>query len=267
MEGCSPVPSKRPVTHGTNVSPLQLAVAFVTADACSCIIDPFVVLPQALKLTLDDMSVTTASYALERSDTSTLEIGYTKYSETPTIVEPGMDAEAEAEAEERGRFKRRRMSSHSPLRAASPSRGHERDSGSRHRHHHRNHHRDSESASMTPPPAAQKKQRRRSDAEPDHTFRGRARNRSGSRERTGSPIFEDDDDGASEIANASEAEVRELRKRAQPPSRPREAEEEEGELRRQKSYPNLYRKDSKGEMEKEKVAAKRPHPLRQQLPG
>jgi hypothetical protein len=121
---------------------------------------------------------------------------------------------------------------------------------------------------MTPPPAAQKKQRRRSDAEPDHTFRGRARNRSGSRERTGSPIFEDDDDdGASEIANASEAEVRELRKRAQPPSRPREAEEEEGELRRQKSYPNLYRKDSKGEMEKEKVAAKRPHPLRQQLPG
>lgn len=71
----------------------------------------------------------------------------------------------------------------------------------------------------------------------------------------------------SEIANASEAEVRELRKRAQPPSRPREAEEEEGELRRQKSYPNLYRKDSKGEMEKERIETQRPHPLRQQLSG
>lgn len=106
------------------------------------------------------------------------------------------------------------------------------------------------------PPTAPKKLRRRSDAEPDHTFRGRVRNRSGSRERTGSPIFEDED--------VSEEEVRELRKRAQPPSRPRvEAEEDEVELRRQRSYPNLYRKDSKGEAEK--VEAKGPHPLRQEL--
>lgn len=173
------------------------------------------------------------------------------YSSIPVIIEP----EADPEAEERGRLKRRRMSSHSPPRATSPSRGHERDSGSRHRHHHRHHRRDSESASMTPP-AASKKQRRRSDAEPDHTFRGRVRNRSGSRERTGSPIFEDDD--------ASEGEVRVLRKRAQPPSRPRaEAEDVEVELRRQRSYPNLYRKDSKGDATK--VETKSPHPLRQEL--
>lgn len=111
---------------------------------------------------------------------------------------------------------------------------------------------------MTPPPvaAAQKKQRRRSDAEPDHTFRGRARNRSGNRERSNSPIVEDDD--------VSVEEVRELRKRAQPPSRPRvDKEQDEGELRRQRSYPNLYRKDSKGEAEKHDT--KRPHPLRQEL--
>jgi hypothetical protein len=115
---------------------------------------------------------------------------------------------------------------------------------------------------MTPPPTIQKKQRRRSDAEPDHTFRGRARNRSGSRERTDSPIFEDDDVSAE--ANPSEAEVRELRRRAPPPSRPRvEAEEDEGELRRQRSYPNLYRKDSKDEAER--IDSKRPHPLRQEL--
>ena len=204
------------------------------------------------------MSVTTASYASERSDTHEVEGEHATYYNIPIIVEPS----AETDAEERGRLKRRRLSSHSPPRAASPSRGHDRDSGSRHRHHHRNHHRDSESASMTPPPTVQKRQRRRSDAEPDHTFRGRARNRSGRRERTDSPIFEDDH--VSEEANPSEAEVRELRKRAQPPSRPRaEAEENEGELRRQRSYPNLYRKDSKGETEK--VESKHPHPLRQEL--
>ncbi|KAJ4987915.1 hypothetical protein SVAN01_06645 [Stagonosporopsis vannaccii] len=198
------------------------------------------------------MSVTTASYVPERSERRDYMEEHAAFSSIPIIVEP----DAETDAEERGRLKRRRMSSHSPARAASPSRGHERDSGSRHRHHHRHHHRDSESASMTPP-AASKKQRRRSDAEPDHTFRGRVRNRSGSRERTGSPIFEDDD--------TSEEEVRVLRKRAQPPSRPRAeaAEEDEVELRRQRSYPNLYRKDSKGETAK--TEAKGPHPLRQEL--
>lgn len=197
------------------------------------------------------MSVTTASYAPERSERSDFLEEHATYSSIPTIVEP----DADTEAEERGRLKRRRMSSHSPPRAASPSRGHDRDSGSRHRHHHRHHHRESESASMTPP-AASKKQRRRSDAEPDHTFRGRVRNRSGSRERTGSPIFEDDD--------TSEEEVRGLRKRAPPPSRPRaEPEQDETELRRQRSYPNLYRKDSKGETAK--IETKGPHPLRQEL--
>jgi hypothetical protein len=199
------------------------------------------------------MSVTTASYVPDHPDGSVFEEEHATYQNIPTVVEP------DAEAEERGRLKRRRMSSHSPPRAASPSRGHDRDSGSRHRHHHRNHHRDSESASMTPPPSVQKKQRRRSDAELDHTFRGRARNRSGSRERTGSPIFEDDD--------ASEEEVRELRKRAQPPSRPRaDGEAEKGELRRRRSYPNLYikeRRDSKDEAET--TGPKRPHPLRQEL--
>lgn len=193
------------------------------------------------------MLVTTASHAAERPNNNKIEVEHAICQNVPTIVEP------EAEADERGRLKRRRMSSHSPARAASPSRGHDRDSGSRHRHHHRHHHRDSESASMTPPPSVPKKQRRRSDAEPDHTFRGRARNRSGSRECTGSPILEDDD--------LSEEEVREVRKRAQPPSRPRtDVKEDEGELRRQRSHLNLFRKDSKGEAD-----IKRPHPLRQEL--
>jgi hypothetical protein len=65
----------------------------------------------------------------------------------------------------------------------------------------------------------------------------------------------------------SEEEVREIRKRAQPPSRPRaDVEVDESELRRQRSYPNLYtkeRKDSKGETEA--AGPKRPHPLRQEL--
>ena len=202
------------------------------------------------------MSLTTASYPPEHPDRTTEQEDHAALQDVPVIIES--DADADTEAEERGRLKRRRKSSHSPPRAASPSRGHDRDSGSRHRHHRRNFHRDSESASMTPPPGAygQKKQRRRSDAEPDHTFRGRARNRSGSRERTGSPIFEDDD--------ASEEEVRELRRRAQPPSRPRaDIEEDEVELRRQRSYTKLHRKDSKGEGQKGE--SKRPHPLSQEL--
>jgi hypothetical protein len=85
----------------------------------------------------------------------------------------------------------------------------------------------------------QKKARRRSDAEPDHTFRGRARNRS----RTRSPILEGEGVGA-----GSDGEMKRFRKRSQPPSR--HGEEDRGEVRRQRSFPNMYkeeRRDSKAE--------------------
>lgn len=129
-------------------------------------------------------------------------------------------------SEPRGRLKRRRVPSHSPLRAPSPSRGHDRDSGSRHRHHYRKHHRASSSSSISPPPFA-KKNRRRSDAEPDHTLRGRARNRSRSRNRTRSPIPEGDEGERSH------------RKRSPPPSRHRS--ESAVHARRRRSLPNLYK--------------------------
>ncbi|OAL47980.1 hypothetical protein IQ07DRAFT_109506 [Pyrenochaeta sp. DS3sAY3a] len=161
----------------------------------------------------------------------------------PLIIEP----EADLDTEERGRLKRRRHSSHSPRRASSPSRGHDRTSGSRYRQHHRKHHRPSSpSSSVSPPTSLQKKSRRRSDAEPDHTFRGRVRNRSGSRGRTESPILEDDDDDRGAVDGG-----RKTRKRSAPPSRPRlNAKDESNDIRRQRSYPNLYiedRRDSKGE--------------------
>jgi hypothetical protein len=148
-------------------------------------------------------------------------------------------AESEAEAEERGRLKRRRQHSHSPRRASSPSRGHDRISGSRYREHHRKHHRPSSpSSSISPPTAALKKTRRRSDAEPDHTFRGRMRNRSSSRGRTRSPILEGEDD--------DQQGLRAVRKRSQPPSRHQRAEGEEGnELRRQRSYHKLHGEDGR----------------------
>lgn len=134
----------------------------------------------------------------------------------------------------RGRLKRRRLSSHTPPRAASPSRGHERDSGSRHRHHYRKHQRASSTSSTfieTPP--SMKKNRRRSDAEPDHTFRGRVRNREGSRSR--SPLVEGE-----EVREKEEERV--VRKRSQPPSRGRDGQEDvENALRRLRSYPNMYR--------------------------
>jgi hypothetical protein len=141
----------------------------------------------------------------------------------------------------RGRLKRRRVFSHSPPRASSPSRGHDRDSGSRHRHHHRKHHRGSSSRSLQQSSSPSrcgttKKNRRRSDAEPDHTLRGRARNRSGSRSR--SPILEGQDEETSF--------VRRLR-RSQPPSRKRAGDlepvrfdQDRGDVRRQRSFPNLY---------------------------
>ncbi|KAF2002211.1 hypothetical protein P154DRAFT_574161 [Amniculicola lignicola CBS 123094] len=136
--------------------------------------------------------------------------------------------------EERGRLKRRRQSSHSPPRAKSPSRGHERDSGSRYRRHYRKHHRRSSSSSrsITPPPSA-KKSRRRSDAELDHNQRGRARQRS--RSRTGSPIFESDS------AEEEFGVRRGGRKRSPPPSRHRS--ESAVDARRQRSLPNLYKKE------------------------
>ncbi|KAG9191821.1 hypothetical protein G6011_10555 [Alternaria panax] len=173
----------------------------------------------------------------------------TMTTDIPTIFE------LDADAEERGRLKRRRQSSqHSPRRASSPSRGHDRTSGSRYREHHRKHHRPSSpTSSVSPPTSAQKKTRRRSDAEPDHTFRGRVRNRSGSRGGTRSPILEADD-----ACIESEEDKRRFRKRSVPPSRHRAEETGEGgEVRRQRSYPNLYkedRRDSKGEDEGKKHA-------------
>lgn len=149
------------------------------------------------------------------------------------------------EAEQRGRLKRRRrMSSHSPVRAPSPSRGHERDSGSRHRHHHRKHHRADSSCSITPASeVVERKNRRRSDAEPDHTFRGRVRNRSRSRSRRAISEAEGADDD-------EDRWVREGRKRGVPPSRARLLGEEgdalDRELRRQRSMKNLYEHSKQG---------------------
>lgn len=151
------------------------------------------------------------------------------------IPDSPLSLAADTEAEERGRLKRRRQSTLSPRRASSPSRGHDRRSGSRYREHYRKHHRPSSpSSSISPPTTIQKKTRRRSDAEPDHTFRGRARTRSESRRRTRSPILEGDD--------SREEFLRTLRKRSQPPSRPRvEQEDENAELRRQRSHHAMYK--------------------------
>lgn len=152
---------------------------------------------------------------------------------------------SELEAEERGRLKRRRKSSHSPRRASSPSRGHDRTSGSRYRHHHRKHHRPaSPASSVSPSSLAQKKHRRRSDAEPDHTFRGRVRNRSAT--------LEEDGDGDLTRDREKLKEGIRGRKRSMPPSRKREDEVDGEGVRRQRSYPNLYkeeRRDSKGSHE------------------
>ncbi|KAI8931312.1 hypothetical protein NX059_011654 [Plenodomus lindquistii] len=160
----------------------------------------------------------------------------------PIIVQPGPDSE------ERGRLKRRRLSSHSPRRASSPSRGHDRRSGSRYRHHHRNHHRPSSpTSSISPPTVDQKRTRRRSDAEPDHSFRGRARNRSGSSGKARSPVCEDGNFSVESVET-----LKKIRKRSQPPSRHRaDGAEDDVEIRRQRGYPNLYkaeRRDSKSDI-------------------
>ncbi|KAF2648857.1 hypothetical protein K491DRAFT_227526 [Lophiostoma macrostomum CBS 122681] len=155
----------------------------------------------------------------------------------PTHISSSLDIPTE---EERGRFKRRRQET--PRRSPSPSRGHDRPSGSRHRHHHRNHRRESSSPSLlsgsdsaTPPRSAKKYRRRRSDAEPDHTFRGRARNISRSR----SPIVEGHGEDEEE-----EAYQEKRRKRSPPPSRHRS--ESALDARRQRSLPNTYMKGKRG---------------------
>lgn len=135
-------------------------------------------------------------------------------------------------SEERGRLKRRRLSSHSPPRATSPSRGHDRESGSRHRHHYRKHRKQSSSASISPMPSRAPETRRRSDAEPDHTLRGRARNRSNSGTR--SPLLEEDEQ---EVESSH-------RKRSPPPSRHQSGSSTRA--RRRRSLPNLYKEESSG---------------------
>ncbi|KAF2188579.1 hypothetical protein K469DRAFT_566148 [Zopfia rhizophila CBS 207.26] len=130
--------------------------------------------------------------------------------------------------EERGRRKRRRPSS--SHRSPSPSRGHNRDSGSRHRQHHRKHRRRSSSSSISPR-LPTRKDRRRSDADLDHNLRGRPRKRS--RSRTRSPILE-----------TEEGQARHHRKRSPPPSRHRSESRLDGgsAVRRQRSLPNMYEK-------------------------
>lgn len=156
----------------------------------------------------------------------------------PTPEEPESETlEAENEDGPRGRLKRRRQSTHSPPRATSPSRGHDRASGSRHRHHYRKHQRAmslSTTSSITPrssatPPLSTLQNRRSSDAHMDHTLRGRVRERSWEARRTRSPVLEGEEESTQ---NQRE------RKRSPPPSRHRSASQVDG--RRQRSLPNIY---------------------------
>ncbi|KAL5119457.1 hypothetical protein ACEQ8H_002727 [Pleosporales sp. CAS-2024a] len=167
--------------------------------------------------------------------------------ETEPLANAMTDAEhtmpTDTEAEERGRLHRRRQTWLSRRRASSPSRGHERKSGSRYREEDRKHGRPSAPRTSVSPPKAlplQTKARRRSDAEPDHTFRGRPRNRSSSSGRTGSPILDaaDDDDNEDDAARR-----RHFRRRSPPPSRHKvDGEDEEGRaLRRERSYHKGYK--------------------------
>lgn len=128
----------------------------------------------------------------------------------------------------RGRLKRRRQTDYSPSVPSSPSRAPDRDGNSPQRA--------DSSASVTPPPRPKRVDRRRSDAEPDHTLRGRARNRSRSRQRTGSPILEGHSDKEDEGDDR-----RAYRKRSPPPSRHRS--ESAVEARRQRSLPNMYKQE------------------------
>lgn len=143
------------------------------------------------------------------------------------------------DTEHRGRstrLKRRRKSSHSPERFHrvrpdthdARTRVHDSDSGS-------------DSESSVPSPSAKKKSRRRSDAEPDHTLRGRARKRECSRNGVATPISESGSGGDGE-----EGYRRGKRRRSSPPSRRSESLEGDEEVRRQRSLPNLYRVVSEG---------------------
>lgn len=150
----------------------------------------------------------------------------------------------------RGRKRRRHSAiSASPERSPSPSRGHGRRSASRHREKRRwRHHRTTSSErsdfSDASRPGRASQDRRRSDAEPDHTFRGRARNRSRSRteEVIQETSSEELDDGQTNGADRSAPAVKALRRRrSPPPSRgSRSPKDKSQEQRRQRSLPNQY---------------------------
>lgn len=142
-----------------------------------------------------------------------------------TLVQDDMKPHSRQSTTSRGRHKRRHTDSQSRSRSRSrsPSRGHTRPSASRHRHSHR--HRRQRGPDGTPDAATApssrsptRQERRRSDAEVDHTQRGRPRQR----HRSGSPVNEDDG---------------RMRKRSTEPSR--RTSPSPG-YRRQRSLPNQY---------------------------
>lgn len=137
------------------------------------------------------------------------------------IGEPKLDGSSGTEStapdfEARGRIrnKKRRVSQLEPVRGSELH-----DSFSKHSHPGPS---TSSTSSSPSPPRSTKKTRRRSDAEPDHTLRGRARDTR--------PI--------------EEKRERE-RSRSRPPSRHRSesTSDSEGRVRRQRSLPNIYHAD------------------------
>lgn len=158
----------------------------------------------------------------------------------PATGEPSLPSDTEETP--RGRLKRRRPPTHSPTRSPSPCRAHDRRSASRYRHthHQRKHHRalslsqPSSSRSTTPQPQGLRN-RRRSETHADHGLRGRSRIRSPDDRRTQSPVLEGEEEEAEEGRGNR-------RKRSQPPSR-RRSGSAVGDVRRQRSFPNLYRED------------------------
>lgn len=167
-------------------------------------------------------------------------------------VEPSDPPDQSHSSPTRGRKRRRHSAiSASPERSPSPSRGHGRRSASRHREKRRwRHHRTTSSERSDFSDVSRHgrsspdRRRRRSDAEPDHTFRGRARNRS--RSRTEDAIQETSseelDEGQANGIDRPQAAVKALaRKRSPPPSRgSRSPKEKSQDHRRQRSLPNQY---------------------------
>jgi hypothetical protein len=96
----------------------------------------------------------------------------------------------------------------------------------------------SNSSTSPSPPRSAKKSRRRSDAELDHTLRGRAR------KRTPTPCDNRQDD-TNAIAEEEEVWEGRGRKRSQEPSRHFSRSTKDGDtgVRRQRSFPNLYNGD------------------------